>query len=71
MGIVSIEQKTRKPGPCAPNRRCAEGGCDTVLNRYNESDRCHAHRPDEKATSREQRDSFSDLMAEMPERSAA
>jgi hypothetical protein len=52
----------RQPGPNAPDRRCAEDGCITVLNRWHDGDRCYAHSASEQLAEVHHLTRFEDLM---------
>ena len=52
----------RSPGPHAPDRRCAEPGCITVLNRWHEGDRCYQHAPPERVSFAESKNDLIELM---------
>lgn len=67
MGIVTLTSTKRVPGPYPAGRVCAAPTCETVLNRYNAADHCHACQPSLRASKREQLDALADLMADLPE----
>jgi hypothetical protein len=37
--------KRRAPRTFGTGRVCADQSCDTIVSRYNKSDRCNLHRP--------------------------